>query len=81
MKKFLARFAIIGMFAAMVASSYALPASAATASNPGATTDDTIIIIIIGDDYLVLWVELDAEVASVNPGTLSAAVSDQMFDQ
>ena len=81
MKKFFARFALIGLFAGLVATSYSLPAQAATSAG-SPTEADEIIIIIIGDDYLVVWVELGAaEANAVNPGALSQAVTDGMFNQ
>jgi hypothetical protein len=82
MRKFLSRFALLGLFAGAVATSYALPAAAAVSDSHAqfqGDTNDSIIIIVIGDDYLVVVVFGEAEAASA-PGALSAAASDQMFD-
>jgi hypothetical protein len=83
MRKFLSRFALLGLFAGMIATSYALPAAAATADAHaqynGATADD-IIIIVIGDDYFVVVVWFGEAQAESAPGALSAAATDKMFD-
>ncbi|MEO7735561.1 MAG: hypothetical protein ABIY55_31695 [Kofleriaceae bacterium] len=82
MKKLLSKLALVGVFAGLVATSYSLPAAAATPDKHTQYTgsaDMGIIVIIIGDDYVVVWLEGNAE-ANAAPGTLASAASDKLFD-
>ncbi|WP_434391219.1 hypothetical protein [Melittangium boletus] len=85
MKKFLARLSLLGLFAGLAASSYAVPAAAsadATAAYAGPTTNAAteVIIIIITDDYY--WVEEYYYGDATAPRAPSAdALTDAAFDR
>ncbi len=91
MKKFLARFAVVGLFAAFAAASYALPASAATSdaytsysgptAEPGPIEVSWIIDLEWSDYRIILaWREVIADGASGSE-TLAAGAGDAMFNQ
>jgi hypothetical protein len=89
MKKFFARFAVLGLFAGLVATSYSLPARAAVADVNTAYSGVTgpvnseaaseIYIYVFCDDYIYIFV-FDYEVAESSAGTLANAITDRAFD-
>ena len=82
MKKFLSRFALLGLFVGLAATSYAIPAAEAasdTHSQYQGPVDDNLIIIVVDDDYIVVWVEGVAAENSLS-GALTSAASDKIFD-
>jgi len=82
MKKFLSRFALLGLFVGLAATSYAVPAAEAASdahSQVGGAEANSIVIIVIGDDYVVVWVEGATEENALS-GALRSAASDKIFD-
>jgi len=91
MKKFLARLAVVGLFAGFAAASYALPASAATSDDytaySGTTVDASEVAVswVIDVEYsnyriILAWSDIIAESAG-GSSTLAAGASDAMFIQ
>jgi hypothetical protein len=87
MKKFLARLSLVGAFAALAATSYAVPASAAASDvnaaydGPSTNLREIVIIIIDTPDY-VYYVEyyeygMEAAAAAAPAGALTDAAFDQ----
>ncbi|HEX8699367.1 MAG TPA: hypothetical protein VF815_11065 [Myxococcaceae bacterium] len=85
MKKFLARFSLLGLFAGLALSSYAVPANAAavdqntTYQGPTSNSEDAVIVIIIGEDYY--WVEVYGVADNTNALAPSSALTDAAFDK
>jgi hypothetical protein len=83
MKKFLARLSLLGLFAGLAASSYAVPAAAAavdpSAAYDGPTTNlaSDVIIIIIDEDFI--WVEVYG--TSATGSAPANALTDAAFDR
>lgn len=90
MKKFLARLSLVGLFAGLAATSYAVPASAAATDQAavydGPTTNaadiEIVIIIIDTPDYVYLYEVYYYEGAAANvTATPSGALTDAAFDR
>ena len=89
MKKFLTRLSLLGLFAGLAATSFAVPASAAatdrTAAYEGPTTnvaDSEIVIIIIETPDEVYYVEYYEYGAAATANSAPAgALTDAAFDR
>jgi len=88
MKKFFARFAVLGLFAGLVATSYAMPARAAVSdqntsySGVTGTAESAAaseIYVFVDDNYIFIFV-FDLEAAGAQSGTLAGALTDRAFD-
>ncbi len=85
MKKFFTRLSLLGLFAGLALSSYAVPANAAAVDQntsyqgPTTSTEDAVIVIVIGEDYY--WVEVYGLADNTNAAAASSALTDAAFDQ
>ena len=82
MKKLLSRFALLGLFVGVAATSYAVPSAAAASDTHSQAQDvdaNSVIVIVIGDDYVVVWVE-GFTGGNETASALTSAASDKIFD-
>jgi hypothetical protein len=86
MKKFLARLSLLGLFAGLAATSYAVPASASAADQSAAydgptTSMSEIVIIIIETPDYIYYVEYYEGAAANETSATAGTLTDAAFDQ